>query len=164
MSPVATSSLTEQLRTTTVEHLGADAASADLENFRRLLRASWPVGPDAELDVDLCQLYTRAALEGREPRISSASLTLQAIRLAKLLTGSHPFDGPHVASDLTPGETRGALGLLAQSIRSACWSGPVRQAAQALAARAQAAAEAGAYTLDDQAGLAARGLLVAKEG
>jgi len=150
--------LNEQLRTTTVEHLGSSATAADLETYRKALRSTWPVAPDAELDEDLAEIYTTAALEGREPRISSASLALQSVRLAKLIAGSMPLDGPHAPSSLSPAETRAALSFLAQSVRDAVWAPGLRAAARDLAGRAQSAAGEGDL-LEGQRGLAARGLL-----
>lgn len=154
--------LTEELRTTTIERLGASATAADLETYLKALRASWPVGPDAELDDDLAEIYTTASLEGRESKIGTASLALQSVRLAKLLTGSAPLDGPHAPSTLTPSETRAALSFLAQSIREAVWAPGLRAAARALADRAQAAAGSESDLLEGQRGLAARGLLHAR--
>lgn len=153
-----TATLTRELAATTVEHLGASATAADLDTYRARLAATWPVRPDAELDDDLAEFYTRAALEGREPRISSASLALQSIRLAKLLTGSHPVDGPHRPSTLSEAETRAALGLLARSVREAVWVPGLRAAARELVARAEVAAGSG-DRLDGLEALAARGLL-----
>lgn len=58
--------LNRELKATTCEHLGASATAADLEAYRARLAATWPVGPDAELDDDIAREVTTAALEGRE--------------------------------------------------------------------------------------------------
>jgi hypothetical protein len=57
--------LNDEIRNTTIEHLGSVATEVDLKAYRNALRSVWPVAADVELDDDAARIITTAVLEAR---------------------------------------------------------------------------------------------------
>jgi hypothetical protein len=60
---MTTNTLADEIRTTTVEHLGPDADALDLAAYREALTRAWPVS--VELDDERREVIVTAVLEGR---------------------------------------------------------------------------------------------------
>jgi len=91
-----TTTLAEQLQSTTIEHLGADADAADLAAYRAALKALWPVGATEQVDSEearaLCDQAIRA-LPRRAILVPYTSLAAAERRTQE--TGGRIVSRPH---------------------------------------------------------------------